>query len=80
MRRRAARCSTPCDQATARHRGQRELTDAIKGAGRRSLGDQWAWARRLSTADISPLVAVTLASWGSETIEPPRRTPMVAFR
>lgn len=44
-----------------RHLGTPELKAAIKGASRRSLGDAWAWARKSSAADISPLVAVTLA-------------------
>lgn len=59
-----------CDQATLRHRGQPELTAAIKGATRRPLGDAWAWSRKSSGVDISPLVAVTLALWGSETHDP----------
>lgn len=37
------------------------LEKAVAGATRRSLGDAWAWGRRQSTVDISPLVAVTLA-------------------
>lgn len=43
------------------HIGQQQLSDAIRGAATRPLGEAWAWARRVSTADISPLVAVTLA-------------------
>jgi hypothetical protein len=68
------------DQGTVRHLGTAELQSALKGAGRRPLGDRWAWSRRSSAVDISPLVSVTLAWWGTETIEPPKRTPMVAFR
>lgn len=52
------------EQHTARHLGQRELAAAIRGASKRPLGDAWAWSRRNSDADISPLVAVTLALWG----------------
>jgi hypothetical protein len=44
-----------------RHLGTPELRAAIKGAGKRALGDSWAWSRKSSAADISPLVAVTLA-------------------
>ena len=44
-----------------RHRGERELTIALDGAAQRPLGDQWAWSRKKSGVDISPLVAVTLA-------------------
>ncbi len=39
---------------------------AIAGASTRPLGDAWAWARRTATADISPLVAMTLAKWAYE--------------
>jgi Terminase large subunit, T4likevirus-type, N-terminal len=46
-----------------RHRGERELAVAIDGAAQRPLGDQWAWSRKRSGCDISPLVAVTLAAW-----------------
>jgi hypothetical protein len=49
---------------TVRHRNQRALNDALEGAGRRDLGDGWAWSRRFSTSDISPLVAVTNALHG----------------
>jgi hypothetical protein len=54
-----------------RHRGERELTVALDGAGQRTLGDAWAWSRRNSGTDITPLVACTLAvsfwhgSWGN---------------
>jgi len=47
-----------------KHRGQPALDAALAGAKRRALGDGWAWDRRTSTADISPLVAFTLAHWG----------------
>jgi hypothetical protein len=47
-----------------RHLGQGDLDAAIAGASKRPLGDRWAWSRRSSAVDISPLVAVTLAAWG----------------
>jgi hypothetical protein len=50
-----------------RHLGTSELTAALKGAAKRPLGDSWAWSRKSSTVDISPLVACTLALWGSTT-------------
>jgi hypothetical protein len=56
---------------TLRHLGTEELTDAVDGAARRPVGDAWAWSRKDSGADISPLVAVTLARWGAETLAPP---------
>lgn len=48
-----------------RHRDQDVLNAAVQGADKRTLDDQWAWKRRTSTSDISPLVAATLASWGA---------------
>ncbi|MDX2705812.1 terminase [Streptomyces sp. PA03-6a] len=47
-----------------RHRDQPMLNNAVRGAKTRDLGNAWAWKRRLSTDDISPLVASTLALWG----------------
>jgi hypothetical protein len=54
-------------QEELRHLGTPELADALRGATRRSLGDAWAWDRKKSTVDISPLVACTLALWGHLT-------------
>jgi hypothetical protein len=51
------------EQRAVRHLGTPELTAAIKGAARRALGDAWAWSRKSSAVDISPLVAITLALW-----------------
>lgn len=39
------------------------MTDAVTSATKRRVGEAWAWARR-GNADISPLIAVTLARWG----------------
>ena len=50
-------------QRAFRHLGTPELAQAIKGAATRPLGDAWAWARKSSGVDISPLVAGTLALW-----------------
>lgn len=55
-------------QQTLRHLGTQELTSAIKGAVKRPLGDAWAWSRKNSGVDISPLVAITLALWGTATL------------
>lgn len=46
------------------HRDQEPLTAAVRGAERRDLAGLWAWDRRNTTVDISPLVAATLAAWG----------------
>jgi predicted Fe-Mo cluster-binding NifX family protein len=43
------------------HLGSLELRDAVRGAKSRPLGDAWAWSRKTSSVDISPLVAATLA-------------------
>jgi phage terminase large subunit-like protein len=43
------------------HRDEYVLNQAVKGAGRRQVGDSWKWSRRDSTVDISPLVAATNA-------------------
>lgn len=47
------------------HRDQPDLNAAVAGAVRRPLGDAWAWSRKSSLVDISPLVAATLALWAS---------------
>jgi hypothetical protein len=48
-------------EGTLVHMGSDELRDAVRGARSRPLGDQWAWSRKNSGVDISPLVAATLA-------------------
>lgn len=52
-----------CAQKALRHLDQPELNAAIKGAAQRPLGDAWAWSRKSSSVDISPLVSCTLAFW-----------------
>lgn len=59
-----------------RHRGERDLEDAVDGAARRRLGEAWLWDRTSSDVDISPLVAVTLATWGARASSR-RRVPRV---
>lgn len=55
------------------------LDAAARAASRRPMGDAWAWSRRNSLADISPLVAITLALWGAGQPGSPME-PMVAWR
>ena len=49
-----------------------EIDTAVHSAAKRDLGDRWAWGRRKSGKDISPLEAATLALWGltSESTKP----------
>jgi hypothetical protein len=54
-----------------------ELDAAVAGAVRRNVGDAWAWGRRSSDIDISPLVAVTLAAWVAAA--PPAASQVWAF-
>jgi hypothetical protein len=44
-----------------RHIDQPQLNAAVAGARKRPLGDAFAWSRKASSVDISPLVAATLA-------------------
>jgi hypothetical protein len=59
------------EQRRLRHLATSELSVALRGAAKRPLGDAWAWSRKSSTVDITPLVAVTLALWGATTLKPP---------
>ena len=48
-----------------RHLGDDLLEAAVEGAAKRDLGEGlWRWTRTGTIADISPLVAGTLALWG----------------
>lgn len=52
-------------EATFSLRRHPKLDDAAAGAAKRQVGDAWAWTRKNASADISPLVAATLALWGA---------------
>lgn len=52
-------------QDELRHLGSVELAAAIAGARTRPLGDAWAWSRKHSGVDITPLVSATLAVWAA---------------
>lgn len=54
------------NQRRLRHLGSLELASALKGAAIRPLGERWAWARKKSNLDITPLVAATLAVWAAD--------------
>lgn len=66
-------------QPTVRHLGTPELTAALRGATKRTLADAWAWDRKSSGIDITPLVSVTLARWGLRRTPPPKE-PLVAWQ
>jgi phage terminase large subunit-like protein len=59
------------------HRDQLPLTTAVSGAVRRPLGDAFAWSRKTSPVDISPLYAVTFAAYRHLSTPAPQK-PMVA--
>ncbi|MEU5848948.1 terminase large subunit domain-containing protein [Saccharopolyspora shandongensis] len=66
----AAACGAFTDAArqdTLRHRDQAQLNSAIAGARTRPIGDGYAWGRKHSSTDISPLVAATVAMWAHAT-------------
>lgn len=48
-----------------RHLDTPVLNSALAVARKRSLGDAWAWHRKNAAADITPLVACTLALYGA---------------
>jgi hypothetical protein len=64
------------------HMDQLPLNAALAGADKRDLADCWAWSRRSSAVDISPLVSCTLASWGYKRVssEVPTSAPWIARR
>jgi hypothetical protein len=64
------------DQRELRHLGTSELSSALRGATTRPLGDAWAWSRRNSGVNITPLVSCTLALWAATTT---RYTGWVGF-
>lgn len=66
----AAACGQLVDavaQRTLRHADQPPLNSAVAGVKTRPLGDAWAFARRTSSVDISPLCGAALARWAYTT-------------
>lgn len=48
------------------HLAQRDLRSAVSAGVRRDLGDgQYAWARKSTTVDISPVCAASFAAWAA---------------
>lgn len=72
----AASCvtfSNAVQQGILRHTYQQQLKDAIEVASRRTIRDAgWAWGRKGSTGDISPLVAATVALRVFDDLPPAR--------
>lgn len=64
-------------QSTIRHLGDPRLIDALRGAATRPLGDAWAWSRKNSGIDITPVVSCTAAHWGILSQEPPATEPLI---
>jgi phage terminase large subunit-like protein len=67
-----------------KHLDQPSLNVALSVARRRAIGDGgWGWSRRDSDADITPIVASTLALWGLTSGEidaqPRKRTGKAVF-
>lgn len=52
--------------ARLRHTSQPQLDASLAVAGKRPLGDRWAWNRKSAVSDITPLVSTTLALWGAQ--------------
>lgn len=59
-----------------KHLGTPDLESAVDGAKTRPLGESWAWSRKNSEVDISPLVAGTLALYGNAR-RPKRRSRVI---
>lgn len=64
---------------TLRHLNQPQLNTAVDAARKRTLGDAWAWHRRDTATDISPLVAATLAMHQASKTPPKKRSGKAAF-
>jgi hypothetical protein len=67
------------DDVSVRHIGQEPLDAALNAARKRELMDTWAWGRKASSADITPLVSVTLAHWGLATQTQAVYDPLLSF-
>jgi phage terminase large subunit-like protein len=70
------------ENSAFRHLDQPQLNAALSGARKRPVGDAWAWHRRDSGIDISPLVASTLAWHGlalQEASPPKKSVPAFAL-
>lgn len=64
-----------------RHLNQKPVNVAVAGAKKRPMSDAWVWNRKESRADVSPLIAMTLAVHGHLVYGIPQQPmiPSVAF-
>lgn len=68
--------ATAGDAPDAWHRGDTIVTDALRGAARRKIGDGgWAFGRSTSETDISPIVSIAEALHGL-VVTPAEHAPM----
>lgn len=49
-----------------RHTDQPQVNVALSQAGKRSIGSGWAWNKKSTDSDITPVVSQTLALWGAQ--------------
>jgi phage terminase large subunit-like protein len=73
-------CAAALDAVTGRavhHRGEQPLDAAAAGAARRTVGDGWVWGRRTSAADVSPLIAASVALFGHRHRAPTPARPAI---
>lgn len=59
-----------------RHPGQGPLTAAVAGAVKKTVGAAWLWERLTVGMDVSPLYAVTNASYGFRVSPPSNYNPL----
>lgn len=57
---------------TVVHTDQPQVNQALAQASKRRLGAGWAWNRRGSESDITPITSETLALWGAQSNNPKR--------
>ena len=63
-------------EATVTFRQDDALDAAVNGVVKKPVGDQWVWSRKASVADVTPLMAATLA----RGFAPTSSAPLVAWR
>jgi hypothetical protein len=63
-------------EATVTFRTDPAMDAAVDGVVRKPVGDQWVWSRKASMADVTPLVAATVARGAAPSFS----MPMAAWR